>query len=468
MHEQNKTSIKPVILSGGFGTRLWPASRKSLPKQFISFPCIGSLFARAAERAMALQSDVTPLIISSRQHGFLCRKAMAELDVEAHYILEETGRNTAPAIWFAAKASQPDDILLIMPSDHWIEDRDGFAAAVARGAEVCAAGRWVTFGITASEPATGYGYIEASEAEGQVADVLSFTEKPDLATATTYLESGNYFWNSGIFMVKAGVCLQSFETYQPELAAAAATCWEARDRRPDEDILLKSNLESVSSISIDYAIMEKQDDIAIIPFDGGWSDVGSWDSLSKLIADRTSDQGPDTVLVDSQNCFVHGSGRTIAGIGLEDLIIIDDDDATLIVRKGRTEHVKSVIDQLKAGSKSVATEHSFEYRPWGMFENLLHSAVCKVKRLTVNPGQHLSLQYHHKRSEHWVVVQGAATVQLNGETLTLEAGHSIDIPLGAHHALGNDTDEPVIVIEVQMGSYFGEDDIVRVNDPYGR
>ena len=205
-----------------------------------------------------------------------------------------------------------------------------------------------------------------------------------------------------------------------------------------------------------------------MPFGGGWSDVGSWDSLSRLISDHVADQGEGAVLVNSSNVFVHTSGRTIAGIGLEDLIIVDDDNATLIVRKGETEHVKAVIDRLISRDQRVATEHSFEYRPWGMFENLLDSAACKVKRLTVDPGHHLSLQYHHKRSEHWVVVAGTATVQLGDDRHTLEAGHSIDIPLGAHHALGNDTDDPVVVIEVQMGSYFGEDDIVRVSDPYER
>ena len=269
-------------------------------------------------------------------------------------------------------------------------------------------------------------------------------------------------------MVRAGACLESFERHQPALAAAAAACWESRAKRFDEDILLKPDLEAIESISIDYAIMEKEENIALLPFGGGWSDVGSWDSLSRLISDHVADQGEGAVLVNSSNVFVHTSGRTIAGIGLEDLIIVDDDNATLIVRKGETEHVKAVIDQLKSRDETVATEHSFEYRPWGMFENLLDSAACKVKRLTVDPGHHLSLQYHHKRSEHWVVVAGTATVQLGDDRHTLEAGHSIDIPLGAHHALGNDTDDPVVVIEVQMGSYFGEDDIVRVSDPYER
>ena len=468
VHDQRPHNIRPVILSGGSGTRLWPSSRKSLPKQFISFPGTGSLFARTVERIIAIDGAVSPIVVSSRQHGFLCRKALEQHDLDAHYILEETGRNTAPAIWFAAQASAPDDILLVMPSDHWIDDAAGFAANVKRAAAICAAGRWVTFGITATEPATGYGYIEVADRDEDVADVVSFTEKPGREVAEQYLASGRHFWNSGIFMVRAGTCLESFETHRPELAGAAAACWESRAKRADEDILLKPDLESIESISIDYAIMEKEENIALLPFAGGWSDVGSWDSLSRLISERVTDHGEDAVLVNSSNVFVHTSGRTIAGIGLEDLIIVDDDNATLIVRKGETEHVKAVIDQLKSRDETVATEHSFEYRPWGMFENLLDSAACKVKRLTVNPGQHLSLQYHHKRSEHWVVVAGTATVQLGDDRHRLEAGHSIDIPLGAHHALGNDTDDPVVVIEVQMGTYFGEDDIVRVSDPYER
>ena len=468
MHDQGPHKIRPVILSGGSGTRLWPSSRKSLPKQFISFPGTGSLFARTVERAIGMEGALSPIVVSSRQHGFLCRQALAEHEQGAHYILEETGRNTAPAIWFAAKASDPDDILLVMPSDHWIEDIAGFAATVHRATTICAAGRWVTFGITATEPATGYGYIEVADRSEDVADVVSFTEKPERKVAEQYLASGRHFWNSGIFMVRAGTCLESFERHQPLLAAAAAACWESRAKRSDEDILLKPDLETIESISIDYAIMEKEENIALLPFGGGWSDVGSWDSLSRLISDHVSNHGEDAVLVNSSNVFVHTSGRTIAGIGLEDLIIVDDDNATLIVRKGETEQVKAVIDQLKSRDETVATEHSFEYRPWGMFENLLDSAACKVKRLTVDPGQHLSLQYHHKRSEHWVVVAGTATVQLGDDRHLLEAGHSIDIPLGAHHALGNDTDDPVVVIEVQMGSYFGEDDIVRVSDPYER
>ncbi len=462
--------IRPVILSGGSGTRLWPSSRRSLPKQFIDFPGIGSLFAHTLERVARLDDAATPLIVSSRQHGFLCRREAGSVRIDAEYILEEGGRNTAPAIYFAALASEPDDCLLIMPSDHWIDDIGAFSALVAHAAAPCADGRWVTFGITPDMPATGYGYIEAGELKADVMDVASFTEKPDIATAQSYLEQGRFFWNSGIFMVTARTCLESFHALQADLCQHADACWQARIVQNDETILPRQALEAVPSISVDYAIMEQQNNIALLPFTGAWSDVGSWDSLSSLIEKQNPTPGePDrTIMVDTSGTFIHSSGRTIAAVGVDDLIIIDDDDATLIVRKGHTEKVKAVIDQLKGTGNRAGTEHSFEYRPWGMFENLLDSGVCKVKRLTVDPGQHLSLQYHHKRSEHWVVVSGTATVRLDDATMTLEPGHSIDIPLGAHHALGNDTTEPVIVIEVQMGSYFGEDDIVRVSDPYNR
>ncbi|MGB1357022.1 MAG: mannose-1-phosphate guanylyltransferase/mannose-6-phosphate isomerase [Candidatus Puniceispirillaceae bacterium] len=462
--------IRPVILSGGSGTRLWPASRRSLPKQFITFPAIGSLFTHTLARVAGLEDMERPLVVSSRQHGFLCRREAKQAGIDAEYILEEGGRNTAPAIYFAALASNPDDILLIMPSDHWIDDIAAFSAMVTRAVVSCTDGRWVTFGVTPDMPATGYGYIEVRDRNEDVMDVASFTEKPDPATAQSYLEQGRFFWNSGIFMVTAGTCLDSFRTLQPDLCAHANNAWHARIVQNDETILPRQHLQAIPSISVDYAIMERQTNIALLPFAGTWSDVGSWDSLSSLIEKQLPEPNdPDhTMMVDTRNAFIHSSGRTIATVGVEDIIIVDDDDATLIVGKGHTEKVKAVIDQLAEIGNSAGTEHSFEYRPWGMFENLLDSDVCKVKRLTVDPGQHLSLQYHHKRSEHWVVVSGTASVQLGDETMMLEPGHSIDIPLGMQHALGNDTTEPVIVIEVQMGSYFGEDDIVRVSDPYNR
>ncbi len=461
--------IHPVILSGGSGSRLWPSSRASLPKQFIEFKEGSTLFGDTLKR-VNLPRDRKFTIVSNKAHNFLCRRELSKLGRGASYILEEVGRNTAPAILMAALNASENDILVIMPADHWIEDSSAFNQIIQTASKVASLEDcWVTFGIKPTEPQTGYGYIKAI-GEGEKRSVVSFTEKPDFKTAELYLTEGNYYWNSGIFVVKASKCIESFKQHQPKLYKAAKECWDNRDINSDEITLRKAYLEKIPSISVDYAILEKEANIAMVPFEGHWSDVGSWDSLSKLIEVDKSDgtASEKSVQIDAKNTFIHSSSRTIAAVGVQDLIIVDDDNATLVVQKGKSEKVKDALEMLKGLNIPAAREHSFEYRPWGMFENLLDSAICKVKRLTVNPGHHLSLQYHHKRSEHWVVVQGRATVQLEDETLYLEPGQSIDIPLGAQHALGNDTDEDVIVIEVQMGSYFGEDDIVRVSDPYNR
>ena len=462
-------NIHKVILSGGSGSRLWPSSRASLPKQFFELRHGATLFGDTIKRVNTPQ-DTKFTIVSNKAHNFLCRKELSKLELKASYILEEVGRNTALAILLAALNAFEDDILVIMPADHWIEDSGAFNKIIHTATKVASSEHcWVTFGIKPTEPQTGFGYIKAN-GEGEKREVISFTEKPDLKTAERYLAEGNYYWNSGIFVVKASKCIESFKQHQPELYEAALNCWDNRDINRDEITLRKAYLEKIPSISVDYAILEKEANIAMVPFEGHWSDVGSWDSLSKLIEADKSDGTPsdNAVQIDTKNTFIHSSARTIAAVGVEDLIIVDDDNATLVVQKGKSEKVKDALEMLKALNIPAAREHSFEYRPWGMFENLLDSKICKVKRLTVNPGHHLSLQYHHKRSEHWVVVQGRATVKLEDDTLYLEPGQSIDIPLGAQHALGNDSDEDVIVIEVQMGSYFGEDDIVRLSDPYNR
>ena len=462
-------TINPVILSGGSGSRLWPSSRASLPKQFIEFRDGATLFGDTIKRVNSPQ-DTQFTIVSNKAHNFLCRRELSKMGRVASYILEEVGRNTGPAILIAALNATEDDILVIMPADHWIEDSSAFNKIIRTASEVafyedC----WVTFGIKPTQPQIGYGYIKANGA-GEKRAVESFTEKPDFETAERYLAEGNYFWNSGIFVVRADKCIKSFKQHQPELYNAAKECWDNRDINGDELTLRKAYLEKIPSISVDYAILEKEANIAMVPFEGHWSDVGIWDSLSKLIETDKSDgsSSDNTVQIDTKNTFIHSSSRTIAAVGVEDLIIVDDDNATLVVQKGKSEKVKDALEMLKGLNIPAAREHSFEYRPWGMFENLLDTKICKVKRLTVNPGHHLSLQYHLKRSEHWVVVQGRATIQLEDETLYLEPGQSIDIPLGVQHALGNDTDEDVIIIEVQMGSYFGEDDIVRISDPYNR
>ena len=458
-----------IILSGGSGSRLWPSSRPSLPKQFIGFREGTTLFGDTIKRVDANQGTQLT-VVSNKAHNFLCRRELSKLGKGASLILEEVGRNTAPAILMAAFNASEDDMLVIMPADHWIEDSRVFGKIIQTASEVASSEDcWVTLGIEPTEPQTGYGYIKAT-GEGKKRAVESFTEKPDLKTAKRYMTESNYYWNSGIFVVSTQKCVESFKQHQPELYEAGKECWENRDIYEDEIILRKTRLDKIPSISVDYAILEKETNIAMIPFEGHWSDVGSWDSLFKLIETDQSDgsYSNNSVQIDTKNTFIYSSARTIAAVGVEDLIIVDDDNATLVVQKGKSEKVKDALEMLKALNIPAAREHSFEYRPWGLFENLLDSPICKVKRLTVNPGHHLSLQYHHKRSEHWVIVQGRATVQLEDETLYMESGQSIDIPLGVKHSLGNDTGEDVIVIEVQMGSYFGEDDIVRVSDPYNR
>ena len=468
------TKILTVILSGGTGSRLWPTSRKSLPKQFINFSDKGTLFFQTLLRGKQIDTQGKPIIISSKDYGFLCRREALKLSIKADYILEEIGRNTAPAIYFSSKfaiENYKNAILCFMPSDHWVEDDTKFAEMIKSGVELANDGNWVTFGIKPHEPNTGYGYINVQKNTNQAYDVISFEEKPDYKTAKAYLEKGNYFWNSGIFLVTAEKCLESFKKLQPELTKQADKVWNNRMIKNDESILLKSDLEKLTSISVDYAIMEQEKNVKLLPFNGEWSDVGSWDSLSKIISKTNSEKivsKDNQVLIDSKNTFVHTTDRTIVGIGLEDLIVVDDDDATIISKKGETEKIKSALEILKSKNNKSSEEHTFEYRPWGKFENLLETEIYKVKRLTVDPGEHLSIQYHKKRSEHWVVVNGKASVQVNDKKLTLEKGQSIDIPKGSSHCLGNDTKENLVVIEVQLGDYFGEDDIVRISDPYDR
>ncbi len=469
MISSRELNIHSVILSGGSGSRLWPSSRASLPKQFIEFLPNITLFGKTLDR-IQFNKENKLTIVSNKEHNFLCRREVQKHNLNVSYILEEMGRNTASAILAAALNANQDDILVIMPADHWIEDSIIFneiikKAAVAANLKKC----WVTLGVVPTEPNTGYGYINAVGRK-DIKSVKSFTEKPDIAVAKEYLANTNYFWNSGIFVVSSLKCVDSFKKLQPELFAMVKHCYENRDENGDEIILREEYLERIPSISIDYAILENEHNISMVPFKGNWSDVGSWDSLSRLLEtnEQVSNLAPYSVQLETKNTFIHSTSRTIAAVGVKDLIIVDDDDATLVVQKGKSERVKEALQKIKFMELSSAVEHTFEYRPWGMFENLLDSKICKVKRLTVNPGQHLSLQYHKKRSEHWVVVQGKATVKLENRTLFLISGNSIDIPLGAKHALGNDTDKDLIVVEVQMGSYFGEDDIVRVSDPYNR
>ncbi len=463
-------NIKPVILSGGSGSRLWPLSRTSFPKQFINFDGKNNLFHQTLKRSINFNNSKKCLIISRKQHGFLCRKEVKSLKAKASYILEETGRNTAPAVYFAALNSNPKDILCIMPSDHWISDNKKFFSLIKSSVNSAKEGNWVTFGIKPHEPSTAYGYIKVKNTQGKILDVDKFVEKPNKIKAKKFFKNVNYFWNSGIFIVSAEKCIESFKRFQPNFVQLANRCWENRIQINDEITLKKSFLEKIPTISLDYAIMEYEKKITLIPFSSNWSDLGNWDNLSKFISERRNNKNDNKkqILIDSKNTFIHSNDRIIAGVGISDLIVVDDDDATLIVEKNHVENVKNLLDELRKRKLTSEKEHSYEYRPWGKFENILDNDICKVKKLTINPKQFLSLQYHHKRSEHWVVVKGIATVNLNKKIIKMRPGDSIDIPIKAHHSLGNETNQDLIIIEIQMGTYFGEDDIVRISDPYNR
>ena len=332
--------IKPVILSGGSGTRLWPSSRASLPKQFINFTDNQNLFYKTIKRSKKLEPINNTLIISSRQHGFLCRNEIQKLSLSAEYILEETGRNTAAAVFFAALASDPDDVLCIMPSDHWISDDNYYCNLVNSGIPEAHKGKWVTFGIKPTGPTTGYGYIKTRNVNNKILDVEEFVEKPNKNKAIEYFNEKNYFWNSGIFLVTAKKCLDSFQKFQPELVKFASECWNYKVIHYDEKILLNKYLKKIPSISLDYAIMEFEQDISLLPFESDWSDLGNWGELSKYISNNPNKNNKN-FLLDSKNTFIYSNDRVVAGIGLEDLMIIDDDDATLVVKKDLKKMLKT-------------------------------------------------------------------------------------------------------------------------------
>ncbi len=353
-----------VVLSGGSGSRLWPSSRASLPKQFIKFRDGHSLFSDTLKRIDCSEGKQL-MVVSNKAHNFLCRKELLKLNIGASYISEEVGRNTAPAILMAALNASEDHVLAIMPADHWIADSNAFNQIIHTASKIASSEDcWVIFGIKPTEPQTGYGYIKANR-EGEKRAVVSFTEKPGLETAKRYLAEGNYYWNSGIFVVCAGKCIKSFKQHQPELYETAKECWDNRDINEDEITLRKAYLEKIPSISVDYAILEKEANIAMVPFKGQWSDVGNWDSLSKLLeADKTNSSSSDnSVQIDTKNTFIQSSSRTIAAVGVEDLIIVDDDNATLVVQKGKSEKVKDALEMLKVLNIPAAGEHNFEYRP---------------------------------------------------------------------------------------------------------
>lgn len=464
-------NLLPVILSGGSGTRLWPLSRESYPKQFLALAGEQTMLQATWQRVAPIAGRA-PLIVANEEHRFVAAEQLQQLGVEPQAILlEPIGRNTAPAIAVAAlEATRDGDdaLLLVLPSDHVIADEDAFRAAVLRAVPAAESGKLVTFGIVPTGPETGYGYIKAASG-GDVRAVDRFVEKPDADTASAYVQSGEYFWNSGMFLFKASRFLAELERFNPAMLAGSRTAWQQARRDSDFTRLDKDAFAAVPSDSIDYAVMEKTADAVVVPLDAGWNDVGSWTALrdvSEQDGDGNAHHG-DVIAIDCRNTFAYGE-RLIALVGLDDVIVVETDDAVMVGKSDRMQEIKQVVARIKAEGRPEATWHRKVYRPWGAYDSIDNGARFQVKRITVKPGATLSLQMHHHRAEHWIVVSGTAEVTRGEEVLLLTENQSTYIPLGVTHRLKNPGKLPLELIEVQSGSYLGEDDIVRFEDTYGR
>jgi len=463
----------PIILSGGAGTRLWPVSREAHPKPFMRIGAEGkSLLTQTYERALEATGSA-PLIVTNRDYYFLSRDELSSQAVKPSYLLEPAGRNTAPAVALAALWSQrqgDDPVLLVMPADHMVTQRAAFTEAVGHAAALAEEGRLVLFGIRPTAPETGFGYIEMAGAVGAHArNARRFVEKPDRATAQAYLEQGDYVWNSGMFCFKASAILDAFARHAPQLLEAARAVWQANEANGDHADLPAAFAE-LDNISIDYAVMEKAGNIAVVPGDFGWSDIGSWSAVADAVpadADGNTATGR-SIVIDSSNIHIESQDRLVAAIGLDNLLIIDTPDALLVADKAKSQDVRKIVAHLKESGSEAYKLHRTVARPWGTYTVLEEGAGFKIKRIVVKPGQSLSLQMHHHRSEHWVVVSGAATVTIDHNTVLVSPNQSTYIPIGARHRLSNPGVTDLVMIEVQCGGYLGEDDIVRFNDEYGR
>lgn len=468
--------IIPVILAGGSGTRLWPLSRKLYPKQLLPLLDRNTLVQNTLARLQGLDAMAEPVIICNEEHRFIIAEQMRAMGVNpSAIILEPVGRNTAPAVAVAALsvlASDPDAVLLVLPADHLIADPAGFHDAVREAAAHAEKGHLVTFGIVPTAPETGYGYIRQGAAlDGSSARAIDrFVEKPDLATAQGYVASGEYFWNSGMFVFRADAVLAELERFAPAIVQACRNALDAARQDLDFLRLDRDAFAACPEDSVDYAVMEQTDRGVMVPLSCGWNDLGSWDALWQ--AGQQDESGNvlkgDVVTCDVRDSYLHAETRLLAAVGLENHIVVETADAVLISPRDRVQEVKKIVDKLKTENRIEAVSHKKVFRPWGHYESIGDGARYQVKRITVSPGHVLSLQKHFHRAEHWVVVQGTALVTRDGEEIMLRENESVYLPLGAVHRLLNPGKIPLELIEVQVGSYLGEDDIVRFEDVYGR
>ena len=469
--------LYPVILSGGSGTRLWPLSRATLPKQFLPLVSEHTLFQETMMRLKGLADMAQPIVVCNNEHRFLAAEQMRDIGVSPlHQILEPFGRNTAPAVAVAAFAAAQNDenaVLLVLPADHLIRDIAGFHAAIDSAIKLAEQGKLVTFGITPNEPATGFGYIECGEqlpSMQHAYSVARFVEKPDLATAKKFLAAGSFYWNSGMFVFRAKTYLNELQRLRPDMYEAARQAWEQSRHDLDFCRLDEKAFEACPSDSIDYAVMEHTASAAMVTVDIGWSDIGSWSSLSDVGPEDANGNvlRGDVYIAETSNTYVRSESRLVAAIGVKNLVIVETADAVLVTHKDSAQDVKDTVEYLKQAERSEHLVHRRVYRPWGYYEGIDVGDGFQAKRLMVKPGLKLSLQLHNHRAEHWVVVSGKAKVTCGEDVLHLEANQSTYIPVGVRHRLENIGQDPLFLIEVQSGDYLGEDDIVRFDDDFQR